>query len=301
MKQYYFYDRPFCEMCGSSTEKHKIKGLHLNTSQGFKPRKKIGIAVAVQQCTTCGLIYSNPLPVPVNIDDHYSIPPENYWFDSYFQSEESYFQKEITIFKELSEFKHGMKALDVGAGIGKCMASLQNAGFDAYGFDPSKPFYERAISKMGINPERLKLGMIEDMDYEPEKFDFINFGAVLEHLYHPADCIDKAMKWLKPGGLIHLEVPSARCFTIKLINFYNRLCGTNYTSHLSPMHSPYHLYEFNIKSFQALGEKLKFKVVKHHIEVCEIMNFPRITHPFFKAIMKSTNTGMQLIVWIRKA
>jgi hypothetical protein len=31
-----------------------------------------------------------------------------------------------------------MKALDVGAGLGKCMISLNNAGFDAFGCEPSK-------------------------------------------------------------------------------------------------------------------------------------------------------------------
>ena len=62
------------------------------------------------------------------------------------------------------------------------------------------PFYERAISKMNIDPGKLKLGMIEDVDYPENHFDFITFGAVLEHLYHPAASIEKAMKWLKPGG-----------------------------------------------------------------------------------------------------
>jgi len=59
-----------------------------------------------------------------------------------------------------------MTALDVGAGLGKCMTSLAHAGFDAYGLEPSVPFYERALSEMKISPERLKLGMIEDIEYE---------------------------------------------------------------------------------------------------------------------------------------
>ena len=46
-----------------------------------------------------------------------------------------------------------MKSLDIGAGIGNCMISLQNAGFDSYGFEPSQPSYERAISKMNIHLE----------------------------------------------------------------------------------------------------------------------------------------------------
>jgi 2-polyprenyl-3-methyl-5-hydroxy-6-metoxy-1,4-benzoquinol methylase len=38
-------------------------------------------------------------------------------------------------------------------------------------------------------------------------FDFITFGAVLEHLYDPSMSIHKAMSWLKPSGIMHIEVP----------------------------------------------------------------------------------------------
>jgi len=300
MIQYSFYERDTCEMCGTSTEKNKEKGIRLNTTQGRNPKKKHGIAVSIQKCRQCGLIYSNPLPIPNNIGDHYKMPPESYWREGYFQADDTYFFNEISTFKKFVNFKSGMKALDVGAGIGKAMLSLQSAGFDAYGFEPAEPFYKRAIEKMGIDPQKLKLGMIENLEYEPSKFDFINFGAVLEHLYHPSENLTKALTWLKPGGLIHLEVPSAKYLMARVINLYYRLRGTNYTAHLSPMHSPFHLYEFQIDSFFELGKKLGFEVVSYEYEVCDILNFPRITHPIFKKIMKVTKTGMQLKVWLRK-
>jgi 2-polyprenyl-3-methyl-5-hydroxy-6-metoxy-1,4-benzoquinol methylase len=300
MKQYYFYERTSCEMCGSPSADHKIKGSRLNTSQGKHPRKKKGIAVTVQQCSDCGLIYSNPLPIPANINDHYNVPPESYWREAYFKVNKNYYSKEIEIFRKLANFQPGMKALDVGAGLGRCMLALQEAGFDTYGFEPSETFFERAISKMGVDPQRLKLCKLEDVEYDPEMFDFISFGAVFEHLYHPFESLSKAMKWLKPGGLIQMEVPSSKYLMARLINVYNRLCGTNYTTHLSPMLAPYHLYEFTVDSFKKAGEKLGYEVVLHYIEVCEILHFPSFTHPFFKRIMKATNTGMQLMIWLRK-
>ena len=48
-----------------------------------------------------------------------------------------------------------MKALDIGAGIGKCMIALENASFDVYGIEPSNPFYERALSRMKIDPSKI--------------------------------------------------------------------------------------------------------------------------------------------------
>jgi 2-polyprenyl-3-methyl-5-hydroxy-6-metoxy-1,4-benzoquinol methylase len=51
---------------------------------------------------------------------------------------------------------------------------------------------------MKIPPEKLQLGMIENIEYPKDNFDFITFGAVLEHLYDPSAAIKKAMNWLKP-------------------------------------------------------------------------------------------------------
>ena len=39
--------------------------------------------------------------------------------------------------------------------------------------------------------------MLEEVDYEANSFDFITFGAVLEHLYDPAQSIKQVMKWLE--------------------------------------------------------------------------------------------------------
>lgn len=63
--------------------------------------------------------------------------------------------------KRLIKFEPGMRALDIGAGLGKCMRSLTNAGFDAYGIEPSEPFYNKAIREMGADPERLELATLE--------------------------------------------------------------------------------------------------------------------------------------------
>jgi hypothetical protein len=57
-------------MCGADTSDHKILGQRLNRSQGMRPKRKRGISTTVMQCTTCSLIYSNPQPVPHDIQDH---------------------------------------------------------------------------------------------------------------------------------------------------------------------------------------------------------------------------------------
>jgi 2-polyprenyl-3-methyl-5-hydroxy-6-metoxy-1,4-benzoquinol methylase len=300
LKRYYFEDITKCEMCGEATDNHKVLGQRLNTSQGLSPKKKKGIAVTVCKCTNCNLNYTSPLPIPFNLQDHYGTPPEAYWKPIYFEWKPDYIYNLVINVKKLLPFKEGMKMLDIGAGIGKSMMSFNNEGFDSYGLEPSKPFYDKAISVMKMRPDRLSLGMIEDANYEENSFDVITFNAVFEHLYHPAASLEKALKWLKPNGIMQISVPSSQHLIPNFFNFYFWLRGTNYVTNLSPMHSPYHLYEFDLKSFEKLSARLNFTIEKHHYDVCNVDLIPTIFHPVLKKYMEWTDTGMDFTVYLRK-
>jgi len=65
------------------------------------------------------------------------------------------------------------------------------------------------------------------------------------------------------------------------------------------MHTPFHLYEFDLKSFEELSRKLGFKIEKKNYDVCEIFFIPRIFHFLLTRYMEWTNTGMQLTVYLR--
>lgn len=297
---YTFVPVAACDMCGSGAGRHRVMGLRLNGTQGRNPRRASGIAVSVKRCRDCGLVFADPRPVPADLGDHYGAPAEDYWPPDYFDYDPSYFGREIGEVKRLIGFEPGMRALDIGAGLGKCMRSLGNAGFDAYGIEPSEPFHRKAISEMGADPERLTLSTLEDAEFEPGSFDFITFGAVLEHLQQPSAALARAIEWLKPGGIIQIEVPSSDHLVSKIINAYYVLRGTNYVTNISPMHAPFHLYEFTRRSFERNGARLGYAIAHHHYDVCEIMNLPRIIHPPLRWWMRRTDTGMQLTVYLRK-
>jgi ubiquinone/menaquinone biosynthesis C-methylase UbiE len=298
-KQYTFIDIEHCNMCGSSVAGHKILGKRLNRSQGRNPKNKIGITTTVMRCETCRLVYANPQPIPKNLQDHYGIPPEAYWSEAYFKINDRYFTQEINTLKKLYPFKPGDKALDIGAGLGKCMIALSTAGFDTYGLEPSEPFYERAIQKMKIDPTRLKLASVETSGYPDNYFDFITFGAVLEHLYDPSDAILKAMRWLKKDGIMQIEVPSSDWLISKLFNAYYRLRGLDYVTNISPMHEPYHLYEFSLRSFQEHAKLHDYQIAFSEYYVARTF-LPRILDFFIIPYMRRSKTGMQLCVWLKK-
>lgn len=288
-----------CNMCGAHSSSFKLIGKRLNSSQGLRPNKKSGIATSVFRCTECDLIFSNPLPIPNDIQDHYNVDPETYWKESYFDIDEYYFKSEIEWLNKLMPIEKNMKALDIGAGLGKAMIALEKHGFAVHGIEPSKAFYERAISRMNINSERLQNCQVEDANFENNFFDFITFGAVLEHLYDPNESLVRALKWLKPNGLIQIEVPNAHWLTNKLMNAYYKISGSGYCANISPMHEPFHLYEFSKNSFEKHGSINNYKIADSDFYLGDTF-LPSILTPLLNPIMKMNNSGLQLVVWLKK-
>lgn len=249
----------------------------------------------------CELVFSDPRPRPADLADHYGVPPESYFLDpSHWQVPDNYFGREIAEAKQLLQFRPGMTALDIGAGLGKAMTAIKRAGFEVYGIEPSVPFRSTAMERMKIPKDRIQLASIEEAEFARNSFDLVTFGAVLEHIQQPGLAIEKAMGWLKPGGIMQAEVPSSRYLMNKIVNGYFALHRVNYVTNLSPMHAPFHLYEFSLQSFHSHAHRVGYEVAAHRFEVCTIYHMPKALHGVLRAYMQRTDTGMQMTVWLRK-
>jgi SAM-dependent methyltransferase len=292
---YRFAPADSCVMCGGTAT--KVLGRRLNRHQGFRPKRSAGVTVTVVRCEECGLIYANPRPVPEAVEQHYDVPPEAYWNEHHLLSNDGYGATEIARFRDLWRGDHRPRALDVGAGVGLMMLALTDAGFDTNGIEPSPQFRNRAIDN-GLPANQIQLAELEEAEYPSASFDFVTFGAVLEHLHDPAAAIERALDWLAPRGLIHVEVPSARWLIGRLINLSYRIRGLDFVSNLSPMHPPYHLYEFTLESFERHGQRAGYRTVAHRFFACETL-LARPASRVATWIMERTDTGMQLQVWLQ--
>jgi SAM-dependent methyltransferase len=287
-------------MCGADPEDQAFLGRRLDRRQGLWPKRKPGIATPIFRCRKCGLIYPNPMPIPESIGQHYEVEPEDYWHDAYFHVDPGYFRLQIEKFERLTgRSPHGRSALDVGAGVGKAMVALDRAGFETHGIEPSSTFRRAAIERMGIPEDRLQLASVEDANFPDDSFDFINFAAVLEHLADPAGALRKLIGWLKPEGVMYVEVPSSAFLLSRLVRLFYQLTGADYVINTCPMHMPYHLYEFGLKSFLRSGNHTGYSVVFHEYFPCAGY-MPRVLIGPCNAVMQWTDTGMQLAVWLRK-
>ena len=284
-------------MCGADASNFKILGHRLNRTQGKNPGKVSGISTTIKECVSCGLIFSDPQPVPANLQDHYGIPPAEYWNDDYFKAN----PESIKAVVEKARNYGGPdgKILDIGIGVGLAMKGMLEAGLNVTGIEPSEPFLNYAVSKIGIPKDRIVQSSIEDAQFPDNYFDYINFGAVLEHLYSPSTAIARALKWVKKGGKIEIEIPNAQWLMSKIFNLYYRLTMQPFVSNISPMHAPFHLYEFTLDSFLRNGKLNNYKLIHHHYFVAPTYLNSLLDKPL-QYLMQKTGKGMQLIVVLEK-
>lgn len=301
MSTYRFDPVAQCNMCAAPADRFRVLGMRLNRSQGRDPRNVRGAGVTIVRCTGCGLVFPDPQPVPTSIQDHYAMSGEDYWQDG--RSDPQMSPASLAHWQDLRA-KFGVEgapvALDVGVGSGFTAQAMIAAGFEFYGFEPIPQFRAIALRTLGLGEDRVEACGIEGADYPSESFDLINFGAVLEHLYDPSGSLEKALVWLRPGGLIVLEVPSADWLIARLLNRYFRLKGTNYVTHVSPMHSPFHLYEFTPESFERNGERLGYRLHSLETMVGTDPTLPATLQRVLRPFMAGSKRSLMLNLILQK-
>jgi hypothetical protein len=74
---------------------------------------------------------------------------------------------EVEVARALLGAKPGshIKALDIGAGIGKGMLALGKAGLDVWGIEPSPSFRKLAVERLGIDPARIVEASVEEATF----------------------------------------------------------------------------------------------------------------------------------------
>ncbi len=127
----------------------------------------------------------------------------------------------LLLYPWLGPTKHSLRALpfsgkgkllDYGCGGGWYAYQMKQLGWDVTGMDFSEHAARQGRERYGIP---VHVGTIPHPAIEPESFDVINMGAVLEHVHSPHQVIEAASKALRPGGYLVVTVPNIASWTIK--------------------------------------------------------------------------------------
>ncbi|MCY8908580.1 class I SAM-dependent methyltransferase [Bacillus atrophaeus] len=109
---------------------------------------------------------------------------------------------------------HWKTVLDVGCGTGNLGEALQDQGITVYGIEAFPDAAQQAENKLA----HVLCGDIERLalPYEPEQFDCILFGDVLEHLVNPWSVLENLRPHLKKDGTVLACVPNVGHISVVL-------------------------------------------------------------------------------------
>jgi SAM-dependent methyltransferase len=120
----------------------------------------------------------------------------------------------------------GTALLDIGCGDGLLIAEARRAGLHAYGIDrPNAPLWR------GCDPVWRTAGDIESVDQPSESWDVVSLFHVAEHVRDPLQLFARIRGWLRPHGVLVVQVPNAASLQVWL--FGRRWFGFDIPRHLT--------------------------------------------------------------------
>lgn len=106
-----------------------------------------------------------------------------------------------------------LKVLEVGSAQGGKLIAIQQLGHEAYGIDPYGPAREigfQLAEEMGVSI-CLEAGVMENIPYPAEMFDFVLAASVVEHVAEFEKAFHEVYRVLRPGGVFWFSCESALC------------------------------------------------------------------------------------------
>lgn len=199
-------------------------------------------------CKGCGLIHSDPIPTAADLDEYYRKQYRSDYKMAYVPQRKHLLRyargarqrlRNLLIFTDFRK-----KLLDVGSGSGEFTYLASLVGFDAQGIEPHEGYAVYSSKTFDIPVVNRPL---EKAEIPSESYDIVTLNHVLEHLPSPFDSLSIINRWLKPGGLLAVEVPDIE------------------STHHSPVNRFHfaHIYNFNHKTLVALLRKSGFAVQSH--------------------------------------
>ena len=172
----------------------------------------------IERCVDCGLLQTRPAPSPEELGEAYGAAYT--W-----KSNPGLVSRLESLYRQLlvrcdqarsvrfaARLAPGTNLLDIGCGDGLLIAEARRAGLLAFGVDrPGAPLWP------ACDPAWRSVGDIEALEHPADRWDIVSLFQVAEHLRDPLSLLTKIHRWLKPGGVLVLQVPNAASVQARLL------------------------------------------------------------------------------------
>lgn len=196
-------------------------------------------------CKDCGLVWSDPFPI--DTAEYYQKNYRILYKGTYSPKIKHIYRAANVALERYQRLESHLlgkkKVLEIGSGGGEFSYLLTKKGFDVSAIEPNEGYGNYSKEQYDLN---VQIGFAQNLEFAAETFDFITMSHVLEHVDNPTTMLEKLCSWLKPDGILALEVPNVEA-----------VCQ----SPKSTFHTA-HLYNFNTETLGLLAEKTGYSVIQ---------------------------------------
>ena len=215
-----------CPVCGGN---HKKPLFHQTFARLSEGSLLDGYDVVV--CGECGMGYADGIPPQSEFDRYYASMSKYEFADRAGVQNEWDLQRFGDIASILEPYTNPAQSiLDFGCATGGQLAEFKRRGFQRLlGVDPSSTCAQATQELYGVNAESRCLS---STSAPGEQHDLVLMIAVLEHLRDVRPSLESMKQYLRPGGLLYVELPDAaryhehfsapfQFFSMEHINFFS--------------------------------------------------------------------------------
>jgi len=261
-----------CNLCGADNHRlfMEVSDQRVESEEKFK----------IVKCNNCGLIFTNPRPTKVEINDYYTsqyyenltvmhdnVKTERHLFArSYHKFGHKLKRKEL--FEKVKRVEDNIgkrgKVVDVGCGNGDFLGLMKSKGWQCLGIEISNLMSQHAMQKYGLHVFN---GELEEANLPQDSVDVITFWHSFEHLHDPIRVLRESYRILKKNALIIILVPNIESYEFMILK--------EKWPHLDV---PRHLYHWSAKTLANLLKKAEFREI-------QLFHFTKLTISHFKLLI----------------
>lgn len=171
-------------------------------------RDRHGKPLVTVLCPGCGVVRNDPVPSEAELTEFYRRDYRQEYKGAAEPRLRQVWRNLDRLNRHFAEFGDiygkGGDWLDLGSGSGEFTFLAGRIGARVTAVEPNEGYAEYCRAKLDLT---VTTGRMEDCGFAPASFDLIRLSHVLEHMRDPLASLGTLKGWLRPGGVIYIEVP----------------------------------------------------------------------------------------------